>query len=273
MFIGAIDKNTLENTTGKSLQDKLENYLDENFIEDIAKTQLPSSLNIGYFTNGVLNTKYDVELKALESENNSENISEKEWNDFVDYNNVSERILNIIANKIINNESFSIKEQAIHSSNVSKIENILNNIRNSQKNSVSLQENNSDSTNVEFYDTEETLTKQIQDITEQLSKTTSKVIKSALEVKLKELNEKLNTLKLQSKPEGFVNEYQKKDTVENKEVIKTKSESQVIKDVENLTRLNTMFNKTGKLPEVLQKQYDELKQEYVEEYNKLPKKC
>ncbi len=34
-----------------------------------------------------------------------------------------------------------------------------------------------------------------------------------------------------------------------------------------------MFNKTGKLPEVLQKQYDELKQEYVEEYNKLPKKC
>jgi len=152
-------------------------------------------------------------------------------------------------------------------------ENNSENIRNSEKNSVSLQENNSDSTNVEFYDTEETLTKQIQDITEQLSKTTSKVIKSALEVKLKELNEKLNTLKLQSKPEGFVNEYQKKDTVENKEVIKTKSESQVIKDVENLTRLNTMFNKTGKLPEVLQKQYDELKQEYVEEYNKLPKKC
>ena len=136
-----------------------------------------------------------------------------------------------------------------------------------------MQENNSDSTNVEFYDTEETLTKQIQDITEQLSKTTSKVIKSALEVKLKELNEKLNTLKLQSKPEGFVNEYQKKDTVENKEVIKTKSESQVIKDVENLTRLNNMFITTGKLPDLLQKQYDELKQEYVEEYNKLPKKC
>ena len=152
-------------------------------------------------------------------------------------------------------------------------ENNLEKIRKSENNSVSLQENNSDSTNVEFYDTEETLTKQIQDITEQLSKTTSKVIKSALEVKLKELNEKLNTLKLQSKPEGFINEYQKKDTVENKEVIKTKSESQVIKDVENLTRLNTMFNKTGKLPEVLQKQYDELKQEYVEEYNKLPKKC
>lgn len=84
------------------------------------------------------NAKYDAELAALE--NNSENISEKEWNDFVDNNNVSERILNIIANKIINNESFSIKEQAIHSSNVSKIENILNNIRNSQENSVSLQE-------------------------------------------------------------------------------------------------------------------------------------
>ena len=49
-----------------------------------------------------INAKYDEEIKALENENNSENISEKEWNDFVDNNNVSERILNIIANKIIN---------------------------------------------------------------------------------------------------------------------------------------------------------------------------
>jgi hypothetical protein len=65
MFIGAIDRTVLENTPGKSLQTKLENYLDENFIEDVAKTQLPSSLNIGYFTNGVLNTKYDTGLTAL----------------------------------------------------------------------------------------------------------------------------------------------------------------------------------------------------------------
>lgn len=68
MFIAAIDRSTLENTVGKSLQDKLENYLDENFIEDAAKTQLPSSLNIGYFTDGILNTKYDAELAALEDE-------------------------------------------------------------------------------------------------------------------------------------------------------------------------------------------------------------
>ena len=66
MFIGAINKNVLENTNGKNLQDKLENYLDENFIEDVAKTQLPSSLNAGYFTNGILTTKYDAELAALE---------------------------------------------------------------------------------------------------------------------------------------------------------------------------------------------------------------
>lgn len=59
MFIGAIDRTTLESVNGKTLQDKLENYLDENFIEDVAKRQLPSSLNIGYFTDGVLNTKYD----------------------------------------------------------------------------------------------------------------------------------------------------------------------------------------------------------------------
>lgn len=65
MFIGAIDHTTLENSVGKSLQDKLENYLDENFIEDVAKNQLPSSLNIGYFKNGVLTTKYDVEIKSL----------------------------------------------------------------------------------------------------------------------------------------------------------------------------------------------------------------
>jgi hypothetical protein len=63
MFIGAIDRLTLENTNGKSLQDKLENYLDENFIQDVAKTQLPSSLNIGYFTDGVLNTKYDTQIE------------------------------------------------------------------------------------------------------------------------------------------------------------------------------------------------------------------
>jgi hypothetical protein len=66
MFIGAIDRTTLESVNGKTLQDKLENYLDENFIEDVAKTQLPSSLNIGYFTDGVLNTKYNAELAALE---------------------------------------------------------------------------------------------------------------------------------------------------------------------------------------------------------------
>lgn len=75
MFIGAINKNVLENTNGKNLQDKLENYLDENFIEDVAKTQLPSSLNIGYFTNGILNTKYDAELDALE-----ETVSEEKPN-------------------------------------------------------------------------------------------------------------------------------------------------------------------------------------------------
>ena len=59
MFVAGIDPALLENVPGTSLQNKLENYLDENFIEDIAKTQLPSSLNIGYFTDGVLTTKYD----------------------------------------------------------------------------------------------------------------------------------------------------------------------------------------------------------------------
>jgi hypothetical protein len=63
MFIGVIDKSTLENSKGKTLQDKLENYLDDNFIEDVAKTQLPSKLNFGYFTNEVLTLK-----------NNSENV-------------------------------------------------------------------------------------------------------------------------------------------------------------------------------------------------------
>ena len=72
MFIGSIDRTTLENTNGKTLQDKLENYLDENFIEDVAKTQLPSSLNIGYFTNGILNTKYDAQLSALEGTETTE---------------------------------------------------------------------------------------------------------------------------------------------------------------------------------------------------------
>ena len=75
LFLGAIDRTTLENTNGKTLQDKLENYLDENFIEDVAKTQLPSSLNIGYFTDGVLNTKYDAELAALETKAEASQVS------------------------------------------------------------------------------------------------------------------------------------------------------------------------------------------------------
>jgi hypothetical protein len=61
MFVGTIDKNTLQNNKGKSLQDKFENYLDENFIEDTAKTQLPSELNFGYFTNGELTLKINQE--------------------------------------------------------------------------------------------------------------------------------------------------------------------------------------------------------------------
>ena len=60
MFIGGIDKTTLESTNGKTLQDKLENYLDDNYTEDVAKTQLPSDLNIGYFSDGKITTKYET---------------------------------------------------------------------------------------------------------------------------------------------------------------------------------------------------------------------
>ena len=80
LFIGGINKSTLENTIGKTLQDKLENYLNDNFIDDVAKNQLPSNLNIGYFTNGILNTKYNSELTILK--NNQENIRNNE-NNFV----------------------------------------------------------------------------------------------------------------------------------------------------------------------------------------------
>jgi hypothetical protein len=72
LFIGAIDKTTLEKVNGKNLQDKLENYLDESYIEDVAKTQLPSELNIGYFTNGVLNTKYDSKVVPADAESSDD---------------------------------------------------------------------------------------------------------------------------------------------------------------------------------------------------------
>lgn len=72
MFIGAIDKNTLEANNGKTLQDKLENYLDDNFIDGVAKTQLPNSLNFGYFTNGVLTTKLDKEATLQKTDNSAE---------------------------------------------------------------------------------------------------------------------------------------------------------------------------------------------------------
>ena len=57
LFIGKIDKSTLDSENGRTLQDKLENYLDNNFIEDVAKTQLPASFNFGYYSNGNLVTK------------------------------------------------------------------------------------------------------------------------------------------------------------------------------------------------------------------------
>lgn len=65
VFIAEINKELLNKQSGKLLGDKLENYLDDNYIEDVAKTQLPSVLNLGYFTNGKLTTKYDVELTTV----------------------------------------------------------------------------------------------------------------------------------------------------------------------------------------------------------------
>jgi hypothetical protein len=101
MFIGAIDKTILQNSPGKSQQDKLENYIDNNFIEDAAKTYLPSSLNAGYFTDGVLTTKYDTELAVLENKTEpiiSEPVSKKQ----------TEEELNKEKNKEIDNISNTI---------------------------------------------------------------------------------------------------------------------------------------------------------------------
>ncbi len=64
MFIGSISKDTLDSQTGKTLQDKLENYIDSNFIESAEKQELPSALNFGYFTNGELN-EVNPEIKIL----------------------------------------------------------------------------------------------------------------------------------------------------------------------------------------------------------------
>ena len=63
LFIGSIGKTILDNNKGKTLQDKLENYLEENSIEDVDKTQLPSSLNFGYYTNRNLYIK-DESIKT-----------------------------------------------------------------------------------------------------------------------------------------------------------------------------------------------------------------
>lgn len=102
MFIGAIDRATLENTNGKSLQDKLENYLDENFTEDVAKTQLPSSLNVGYFTGGVLNTKYDAE--ATTEESTTTEVSKLQPGDvFYSFDPKTEKVEMLTVKEVINN--------------------------------------------------------------------------------------------------------------------------------------------------------------------------
>ena len=116
MFIGAIDRTTLESVNGKTLQDKLENYLDENFIEDVAKTQLPSSLNIGYFTDGVLNTKYDSKTSEGKPDEAPYNPSKRKRRD----NTPEYRMVGVADNDRMTNAEFEIFK-AWHAKNAAGI--------------------------------------------------------------------------------------------------------------------------------------------------------
>ena len=81
MFIGAINQSELESQPGKTMQDKLENYLDENYLDDVSKTQLPSALNFAYFTDGILYT----EENKLEEELSKEKAKKVESSSLSDY--------------------------------------------------------------------------------------------------------------------------------------------------------------------------------------------
>lgn len=94
---------------------------------EISKIENPSRL-ANQLKIEAINAKYDAELAALEETKPAEVISDKDYNEFIDNNKVSDSILNTIANKVINKESLSPREQAIFSGKTSEVENIIKNL-------------------------------------------------------------------------------------------------------------------------------------------------
>jgi hypothetical protein len=54
LFIGKISKETVDKQLGRTSSEKIESYIEDNFIDSLAKQQLPRELNFAYFTNGIL---------------------------------------------------------------------------------------------------------------------------------------------------------------------------------------------------------------------------
>jgi hypothetical protein len=196
LFLGAIDRTTLENTVGRTLQDKLENYIDENFIEDAAKNQLPSSLNIGYFTNGILTTKYDNESET-QTENDIDNLK---------YLNDLKVLKQKIDNLVVEKDSVEYEELKGYKDTL----NLLNNQVIKQKEDTTLKEEVleqieilSNKINEIIFKVDNTATGD--DLDSELSKRENLIIPENIKSKILEVIDNKNFIKLTEDKKNYIN--------------------------------------------------------------------
>ncbi|MEI7810614.1 MAG: hypothetical protein WCI41_03610 [bacterium] len=120
----------------KEIRGELQNRYD--FYEYLKNTNVPE-LNSALMSGDEAKIKEVQEKLYLEYKQKNP-IKKEDFNKFVDNNEVSEKILQNIAGKIINNEQLTTEEVAIYQNKSSEVENIIQNIKNSQEKEESAQE-------------------------------------------------------------------------------------------------------------------------------------
>jgi hypothetical protein len=105
-------------------------------------------------------------------------------------------------------------------------------------------------------------------------------LKAVFDVRIKEIEEKIRNIEKNSVSlqKDFVMEIEKEGTKENLEVKKANiennlSKAEQLKEIEQMTQLNNMLLLNPNLPQTIKDKFEELKNKYSEEFNKLPKKC
>lgn len=133
---------------------------------------------------------------------------------------------------------------------------------------------------VEVVESLEDLQKQLEIEVSNRDKAPIAKLKAVFEVRIKEIEEKIRNIQnnFVSLQNNFVMEIEKEGTQENKEVKKAKvknnlSKAEQLKEIEQMTQLNNMLLLNSNLPQQIKDKFEELKNKYSDEFNKLPKKC